>query len=155
MRGSVINLTATREGRGKIEGVIDDTSKPGTFMEVVPAPSSTPGGRQHYRARSQTAGAKGPLWLLDFDGDQGKTVTDAYVNGTRCFIIEVLRGDEVNCLLGDVVGTADKVTLGDSFGINNNGKLIANSSYTSVPFQALESLPALTADTLVYGIILE
>ena len=147
-KGQDILLSTNPYGKFE-ECIISGTPYPGMCMELVP--NTTPiGGRQTFRARSQTAGAKGPVAVLLPDRDGGKTSTTQYASGDRGFLYWPVAGDELNMLLGDVAGTADKVTEGDLFGINNNGKLIANNSYTSTPFAARESLPALTADTLVY-----
>jgi hypothetical protein len=151
------------------EGVINDTSKPGTFVEQVPATAGQ-GGRLQFRARSRSAGAAGPVAILLEDNNQGfagigtgtavvsggVTVPaspapgPAYVSGTRCRVYWPAEGEDLNAILGDVAGTGDIVTQGDLFGINNNGKLIANSSYASAPFQAQETLTGATGDELIW-----
>jgi hypothetical protein len=143
-------IIVSSEPRGVFdEGVIDDTSKPGTLMEMVPNAAFV-GGRPTWRASSHAAGAKGPVVVLLPDQLQGKTATDAYVAGTRCFLYWPVAGENLNLLLGDVAGTGDIVTQGDLFGSTTTGKIIRNSSYTSAPFQAMESLAAATADALVW-----
>lgn len=166
------NIVITAEPRGQfLEGTITDTSVPGTVMEVVPADAGI-GGRKKYRAASHAAGAKAPIYVLLPDYMQGKlgvggleagavsggvtqganyaAVGDAYVANTRCFLYAPLMSEELNLVLGDVAGTADSVAIGDLFGVNNNGKLIANSSYTSAPFQAMEAMSNVSADTMLW-----
>lgn len=147
-RGSQILIQGEPEGVWE-EGTITDTSKPGTCMEEVPATAYS-NGRPSYRARSAAAGAKGPVIVLLPDTLQGKTASDAYVSGTRCFLYFPVAGEHLNMLVGDVTGTGDTIAIGAKFGVNNDGKLKADSAYTSAPFEAQEALTALTADTLVW-----
>ncbi len=169
-RGTSIVVSADPKGHFD-EGIIQDTSVPGTLMEMVPT-TAPAGGRFNYRARSQAAGAVGPICVLREDVFQGKlgvgaitpsvtsggvtkvggygAVGDAYVSGTRCFLYWPIAGEELNLVLGDVAGTGDKVTQGDLFAVNNNGKLIADSSNNDAPFQALETINPITADTVVW-----
>lgn len=132
-----------------LEGIISGTPKPGTIMQIKAA--TTPvAGRFTYEARSTTAGSKGLIAVLLKDSLQGKTETDAYVSGTRGFLYCPLMGEDLNCLVGDVAGTADDVAIGDLFGVNNDGTLKANSSYTSAPFAALEVVTDPTAAYLLW-----
>jgi hypothetical protein len=148
MRGSQILIQGEPQGTWD-EGTITDTSKPGTVMEEVPG-TAYANGRPSWRARALTAGAKGVVAVLLPDTLQGKTATDAYVSGTRCFLYFPIAGENLNMLVGDVTGTGDTIAIGAKFGINNDGKLKADSTYTSAPFEAQETLTALTADTLVW-----
>ena len=150
MRGSKILLNANAHGLRE-EGTITDTSKPGTLMERVPATASV-AGRFSYRACSATAGAKGPRVVLLENWVQGKIYSDAYAANERCFLYWPVAGDELNLILGDVAGTGDAaIAIGDVFGVNNDGKLKRNSSYTSTPFEALEAVSAgLAADYLLW-----
>lgn len=109
-------------------------------------------GRGTWQVSQLTTGAKQlPLAILLEDDNQGAIFSTAYVSGTRCRMYVPIGGEEINMLLGDVSGTGDIVTIGDLFGIETaTGKIKANSSYTSTPFQAMESLAALTADAWVY-----
>lgn len=170
-KGSKILITG--EPRGfRDEGYITDTSKPGMCVEIVPA-AALINGHPQWRARSQTAGAVGPIAVLLGDVLQGKlevgavgasvtsggsTITglpgagDAYVANTPCFIYWPLPGEELNMLVGDVAGTADTFAIGDLYGVNNNGKLIKDSSYNDAPFSCIDSSAtgvAATADAIV------
>jgi hypothetical protein len=169
-RGNEIIVSAHPMGKFE-EGIITDTSLPGMFMEMVPATAFV-GGRPSFRARSQSDGALGPICILRGDELQGKlsvgakqsdvtsggvtvkgnlAVGDAYVAGTRCFVYWPVAGEDLNAILGDVAGTGDTVTQGDLFGISSTGFLKADSSYTSAPFQAMETLAgAVTGRTVVW-----
>lgn len=147
-KGNEIIVTA--EPRGTFdEGIITDTSKPGTFMEIVPATAPV-GGRFSWRARSLTAGSKGPLVILLNDSEQGKTSADAYVSGTRCRLYWLCAGEEYNVRVADVAGTADDVAIGDLFGVDATGKAKANAGYASAPLQALEVKTDPTAEYLLW-----
>lgn len=140
-------VIASADPKGKFdEGIITDTSKPGTCMELVPGTAKN-GGRGSFRARSVTAGAKGPICVLLEDDLQGKLITDAYVANTRGRLYWPLPGEELNMLVKDVAGTGDVITTGTTlFGVNNTGTLTRDSSYASAPFLAFETAAALTAD---------
>lgn len=148
MRGTEIIVTSEPQGRFG-EGQITDTSKPGMMVEIVPN-STFIGGHPKYRARSSADGTIGPILVLLADRFQGKLSTDAYSATTQCFVYAPVAEEELNVLLGDVAGTGDIVTQGDLFGVSSAGKLKANSAYASAPFQAMETLAALTADTLLW-----
>lgn len=147
-KGNEIILSAYPQGKF-MEGTITDTSSPGMCVEIVPATAMID-GRPSFRARSLTAGAIGPVAVLLPDSMQGKLATDAYVANTRCFVYYPMAGEELNMLVGDVAGTGDTIAIGDLYGVNNDGKLKANSSYASAPFEAMEASAALTADKLVW-----
>lgn len=143
-------IIVSSEPRGIfMEGTITDTSKPGQLVEIVPNQTFV-GGEPNFRARSQSNGAAGPIFVLLNDDEQGKLSTDAYVANTRCRVYVPLAGEDVNVLLGDATGTGDIVTQGDLFGVSSLGKIIANAGFTSTPFQSMETLPGLSADTLVW-----
>jgi hypothetical protein len=96
-------------------------------------------------------GDKGPVIILLPDSFQGFLATVAYVSGTRGFLYMPIAGEDLNLLVGDVAGTGDIVTIGDLYGVTQNtGKLKVNAAFASAPFQANETLPALTADALVW-----
>lgn len=168
-KGTRIILSAQPKGVFD-ECTISGTPKPGTFMMIVAATALT-NGRPTMKARDLTAGAVGSVAILLEDDLQGfvgvgaansdstsggVTVTGgpapgtAYVAGTRGRVYWPLAGEEFNLILGDVAGTGDTVAIGDLFGINNDGKLKANSSYDSPCFMAMEALTALTGDTMLH-----
>jgi len=129
-----------------MEGIIDDTSLPGTCMEVTPG--STPAsGRQHYRAVQSgvTGNPRGPVIVLT--EDYMFTYTQAYVAGRRCFLYQPLPGDEMNVLFAAQQGTgsADVVTIGERLvievGLGVNGQLaVQNTAGNAAEFQALERI---------------
>lgn len=134
-------------------GVIDDTSKPGTCMEMVTA-TTFQNGRPHWRASSDTVGTKRGICVLVEDWLQGKLVSDAFVSGT--FIPNLYwpaLGEELNLLVANVSGTgsAERVLQGDRLGVSAAGKLILDSSYATRPFQAMEEQRGfITADFLLW-----
>lgn len=150
MKGSKILISANPMGLRE-EGTITDTSKPGTLMEIVPATAFSQ-GRPSYRASSAAAGAKGPRIVLLENWMLGKIYSDAYAANERCYVYRPNAGDEFNLILGDIGGTGDAaIAIGDVYGVNTDGKLIRNSSYTSTPFESQEAVAAgLAADYLLW-----
>lgn len=144
-RGNKIIVSADPQGTF-MEGTVSGTPKPGTLMEIVPATALTRGGRPTFRAKSLTAGSKGPVFVLLEDDLQGFSRDTAYVSGKPCRIYAPIAGEELNLIVASVAGTADDIAIGDLMGIDANGKLHANSSYTSAPFAAMEVITDPTAD---------
>lgn len=144
MKGTEIVLDA--EPRGHFEEcIVYGTPKPGTVMELKAAALAS--GRATYQAATRTTGGKGAVAVLCADHLQGKGHSDAYVSGTRGFLYWPIAGEELNMLVADVSGTADDVAIGDLFGVETvTGKLKANSSYASTPFQAMEVITDPIAD---------
>lgn len=145
-RGSTILL----KGQGRIETVIvSGTPKPGTVMEVETFFSSN--GLHKYRVyQPGTDGERRVIAVLLEDDLQGKLITDAYVSGTLGRVYFPLPGDELNMLLGDVAGTGDDHTAGETLIVDTGtGKLIATTgSPESEPFRLMEAITDPTADTL-------
>ena len=111
-RGNGIIVSANPQGKNK-EGVIDDTSLPGTCMQLVGG-SALQQGRFHYQAAAPgTDGRKTELLILTEDDFQGKLVTAAYVAGTRCKMYVPMPGEEMNLLCGEVAGTGNSYAVGD------------------------------------------
>ena len=132
------------------EFYISSTPKPGVALEIVPA-TALVNGRETMRVITRATGAKGEVIVLTNDSMQGKTYDDAYVSGTRAFGYDPVGGEEMNMRVADVSGTGDDVAIGDLFGIEQNtGKLKANSSYTSAPFSAMETVTDPAADYLLF-----
>lgn len=142
MRGNEILLSADPKGRF-IEGIITDTSKPGTILEIVPG-STLLNGRHKWRASSLAQGRPRAIAVLLEDHLQGKGPTDAYVANTQCFIYFPISGDEMNMLV-DIVGTGTGATVGSSVGelleANPDGHLTLEVSVTApCPFVACENV---------------
>lgn len=146
--------------RGKFEeGIVSGTPKPGTCMEIVPNTAPV-GGRFTWRAWTRNDGAKGPIVVLREDALQGKTTTDAYVSGTRCFLYWPCAGDHLNMLLRYQPGTGTSLNenIGDLLEVDGATGMLQGvgtggptGSHASSPFWLMEDLGvALTANTLVW-----
>lgn len=152
-KGSEVIVSANPQGKF-LEGIISGTPKPGTLVEVKTsvAPVS---GRFTWQAVTRADGAKGIICVLLEDSLQGKLLTDAYVSGTRCRMYCPLAGEELNMLVENQAGTADDIAVGALFGVDQtDGKLVADSSFTSAPFMALEAVTDPVADTLLWTLYL-
>lgn len=148
-KGNSVILTAHPKGTFR-EGYISGTPKPAVCLEVVPA-TALVSGRETFRVVTRASGAIGEINVLDADWMQGKTTSDAYVSGSRCFGYNPVAGEELNMRVTDVAGTGDDVAIGDLFGVEQNtGCIKANSSYASAPFQALEAVTDPAADYLLF-----
>lgn len=119
-KGNTIILSANPQGKF-IEGVIADTSKPGTIMQIQAATEMSNGRPTFIAAAPGTDGKAVVHNVLLEDGLQGKTITDAYVSGTRCFVYVPLPGEELNVIVGEGAGTANTFAIGDRFEINATG----------------------------------
>lgn len=137
-RGNAIILTADPKGVFD-EGIINDTSKPGTFMEIVPATGPT-SGRFTWRARSAANGAKGPVVILLNNWEEGQLATSAYTSGDRCKLYWPLPGDDLNALVAESsgTGTSGENAIGDRLAINTSGMLMAGGSLATQPFYLLD-----------------
>lgn len=149
-RGNTIRVSTVPYG-SFMEGTISTASFPGTLMEIIPNTAFT-NDRPSFRPRSQVAGAAGQTWVLLDDPYQGFLPGTAYTAGTRGFLYNPLSGEEINVLVANGPGTNNPVTQGDLFAVLSNGKLyhVSVGGATSIPFQSMETLPALSADTLVW-----
>src|SRR5262245_23392713 len=120
-RGAAIVINADVKGNWD-EGIVTDTSKPGTHMEIVPAVAPT-GGRFSYRARSAANGAKGPILILVNDWEQGQVATTAMVANTGGHkFYWPLPGDDLNCLVAESTGTgtSGENAIGDKLAVNTS-----------------------------------
>ncbi len=152
-RGNAIIVTSDPKGQFD-EGVITGALKPGTVLQRDPT-VALQGGRHTYKAYDRGADGDRPagaLWILLHDGYQGKTVLDAYVTGTRCFVYSPRPGEQFNLLLADVTGTGDDHTKGEILMVDDGtGKLIATTgSPETESFLLLESFTDPTADQLAW-----
>jgi len=153
MKGQTIILSS--EPRGKFEEFVVasgvTTLLPGMFMRKTTA--ALQNGRASVQVEDAGDGVKGPVCILLEDDLQGvvANTTTAFTAGARVRGYWPVAGEEFNALLGDVSGTGDSVAIHDLFGISSAGKLKANSSYGSIPFEAIEALTigTITADTLL------
>lgn len=134
-----------------LEGTIVGTPLPGTVMEIVPATEPV-NGRFSWRVATPGAdGARMPIVVLMADSPQGKTVSDAYVTGTRGFLYAPAMGETLNMLVADASGTGDTHAIGDLFIVDNTtGKLIATTgSPESEPFKCTETTTNVLTDELL------
>ena len=139
-----------------VEGIINaaETPKPGTIMQYDPSQTRV-GGRLVWKAYSRDADGnrpKGPFVVLTEDIYQGRTMSDAYAAGERCFGVIPLPGCELNLLFGNAAGTADDVVAGELLIVDSGtGKLVptTGSPETEVA-QANEALTDPTADALLW-----
>jgi hypothetical protein len=164
-KGNLIVVRSDPLGRFE-EGVISGTPKPGTCMQVKAATAEALGVRT-FEAVTRATGAKGPICVLMPDYLRGRlgvgaaqafgppAAGDAYADGDRGFLYWPEPGDTLNMIVASVAGTADDVAIGALFGVEQNtGKLKADSSYDSAPFQALEAVTDPTADYMLHVLYL-
>lgn len=114
MLGSEIVLASNPRGIF-IEGTIDDTSTPGTAMEITPG-AAFAGNQPHWRHYQPTADGDPRLCaILLPDSDQGQLFSTAYVSGARCFLYCPLPGEQINVLvaLQPGTGSANAYTIGE------------------------------------------
>lgn len=152
------NIVASGSPRGVFRDVlISGTPYPGMILQMKAAVAEVQ-GKMTYEVRGTTAGSKGEIAVYCPDELQGavgvgaaltpggNALGDIAVTGQIGRVYFPVMGEELNLVVGSVAGTADDVAIGDLFGVNNDGKLKANSSYTSAPFKACEVITDPTAD---------
>lgn len=155
-------IIVSEEPRGRfIEGIITDTSKPGTVMEIDWSESIINNSEFSWEAYGTTAadgirgvaadGDRRVIAVLLEDKMQGKIATDAYVAGGRCFLYVPIAGELLNMLILDISGTGDDLRLADPLIVNDgDGKLIETTGDPeSEPFICLEALTDPVADALL------
>ena len=155
MKGNRIILTPDRGCR--VEGIIDTAESPGTILQLDPTQAVDGGGRFHWVVYNRDADGDrpaGPYIVLCEDFLQGKTVTDAYTAATRAVGFIPWAGCELDLLFKNVSGTADDVTAGNLFIVDDGtGKVIVTTGTPEEePFMALEALTDPSADTLLWSV---
>lgn len=135
-----------------LEGIIGDTSKPGTVMQIKAATVPVGGRHTWIAAAVGTDGLPGIIAVLRPDHLQGKTITDAYVSGTRCFLYCPIAGEEVNVLLDEGAGTSNTIAIGDRFMLDAEDGICVPASGTpsSVPFIAMEAYTNVAGSQLTW-----
>jgi hypothetical protein len=154
-RGSRIVVDTSRRGKTD-EGYIGtgNTPKPGTILQIDPS-VALKGGRPTYilyNADADGGRPKGPFFVLEEDALFGKTVSDAYAAGDRCYVYTPLPGEEINLLVANIAGTGDDHTAGEMLIVDDTtGLMIATtgSPETEVAM-LLETITDPTADTLAW-----
>lgn len=157
-KGNEIIVSAQPRGHFT-EGVIatSNTPYPGTIMQID-ATVATVGGRHTYKIYDRDADGDRPVgafYVLLPDHLRGKTATDAYAAGDRCFLYAPVSGDELNLLIADVVsgtgtGAAADHAAGEILMVDDGtGKMIATTGSPETEVAVLmETLNDLTSDTL-------
>lgn len=132
-------------------GIINDTSKPGTFMQIDS--SVTPvNGRFGWKAAAVGTDGKAILKaILLEDYLQGFTPTTAYVAGTQGQIYFPQEGDEVNARCSEVAGTGNTYAVGDRLMIDAEDGILVPESGSPVETLAvvLEVITQQTGSGLV------
>lgn len=149
--GNEIVVSSEPAGKFK-EGIISGTPKPGTCMQLK-ANVAPIGGRFTYEVYNPGAdGEQREVLVLLADQLQGKTATDAYVDGQRGFLYAPAAGDELNMIVANISGTADDHTIGEMLMIDNGtGKLVVTTGSPEMEsFQLLEAITDPTVDTLAH-----
>ena len=156
MKGSEIIVSGNPKGVF-LEGIIEGTPKPGTVMQIKAA--TEPVGGRHtwvvYAPPDSADGYRfaGPMAVLLPDQLQGKIATDAYVSGDRGSLYVPAAGEDLNMLYKNIGGTSDAFAIGDLMIVDDDsGKIIATTgSVEAEPFVCMETVAAITADTLVWS----
>jgi len=123
MKGRTILVMGQPRGP-RYSGPIGDTSKPGTIMQVKTATEMTNGDPTYIAAAPGTDGVKVVPYILIEDHNQGKTVDDAFVNGTLCEVAALQPGEDFNGRLGEVAGTGNTGAIGDPYMIDAEDGLL-------------------------------
>jgi hypothetical protein len=86
------------------------------------------------------------------DDLQGRTSSDAYAAGERCFLFTPRAGDELNLLVANLSGTADDHAVGEMLIVDDGtGLLIATTGTPETEVAILlEAITDPTADTLAW-----
>lgn len=156
--GNTILINGTDPKGRFLEGIISGTPKPGTCMQVKAATEPV-NGRHTWEVYDVSGAQKDAIpslvAVLLEDSLQGKTVSDAYASGDRCFLYCPLPGDELNMIIADISGTADDYAIGDILQIQDGtGKLedaVAGTAFNySRPFIVMETVTDPAADNLTH-----
>ena len=150
------SILVTGEPKGVyIDGIVSGTPKPGTLMELFT--TATVGGRHTYRVyQPGTDGEQRAVIILLAKELEGGIATAAYVTGDRAMFYCPLPGEEVNVLAKNIGGTStgssDSFAIADVLTVDTGtGKVIATTGTPEMePFQVLETVAEITADTLVH-----
>ena len=126
-KGQDIVVSANPQGRF-IEGIVGDTSAPGTIMQISATVAPVEGRHTWIAAATGTDGKEVLKVVLLPDRLQGRLATDAYVANTRGFLYCWLPGDEVNFLAGEGAGSSNTFNIGDRFIVDaENGILVPDT----------------------------
>lgn len=151
-KGNSIIVSADPKGHRE-GGIIDDTSLPGTIMQVEAA--TEPVGGRHKWIAAAPGGDGIPVMcaVLLEDSKQGKLVSDAYVAGRHGELYWPLPGEDVNVRVGETAGTANSFAIGDRLCINATGGYLipdTGTDYSATLFIVMETVTQVAADSLVW-----
>lgn len=148
-KGNEIVVTSNPKGMF-LEGTIQDTSLPGTIMQIKAATKFVSGRPSWISANVGTNGKQALHAVLLPDNLQGKTTSDAYVSGTRCFLYVPISGEELNVLCG--ISGSVTFAIGDRLMLySGSGILTADSgSPQQTSWVAMEAITVSSAPGLVY-----
>ncbi len=151
-KGNKIVVAAEPQGRMK-DGIVSGTLYPGMAVEIYPAVEPINGLLTYRVCTPGTNGYPSEVAVLVEDELQGVADTVAFTTGRNCRVYYPLFGEEINCLVKNLSGTADTHAIGDLFEIENaSGLLIASTAAavgTKAPYKCIETSTALTADALL------
>lgn len=154
-RGNCIIVTADPKGQFE-EGYVKtgETFYPGMIVQRDPS-VALKGGRHTYKIYAPgTDGEhpRGSYWVVLEDSRVGKTTSDSFAAGERCFLYSPRAGEELNLLVANLAGTGDDHALGEVLMVDTGtGKLIATTGTPeSEVAQLLEAITDPTADTLAW-----
>jgi len=142
-------IIVTSNPRGVfLEGYVNGTPLPGTIMTLDVSEAAN-NGRFTWEPFSPGTGTRAMIAVLLPDSLKGKTETEAYVDGDRCFMYVPCPGEELNVLVQD---SEDAIAVGDLLIVETATGLLLETTGTpeSEPFQALEALGTIAADTLCH-----
>ena len=115
MNGSEIVVTAPKPRGVFVEGTINDTSYPGTAMQIVSGQTFL-GGEPYWQHYAPSADADPRLCaILLADTEQGQLYSTAYAVGARCQVYCPLAGEYVNVIVAPQQGSssANAYTIGE------------------------------------------
>ncbi len=149
-------IVVSADPRGKhLEGLVSGTPKPGTMMQIKAGVDAV-FGRMTWEVYNPSAtGDPRLVAILKEDNLQGKTINDAYVDGTRCFLYVPLEGEEMNVLVKGQAGTgsANAFLVGERLEAEKGtGKFLAEAVSSAISqFTVLEHIDEVpNTDTLVW-----
>lgn len=130
--------------------IISGTPKPGTVMQIKAATEPVEGMFTMEVFNQAGDGTHAETAVLVEDDKQGKTATQAYVDGTVGQVYFPAHGEELNMLFQNQSGTADDIAIGDRFEVDDGTGLMIAEATGTAKFKALETVTDPTADQLVW-----
>lgn len=138
----------------KLTGVANGTIKPGMRVQIDVSEGINANGLFTFEpfdpVGTGTIGNRGAAMMIVLeDAIQGRTISDAYADDELLQVYCPVVGDELLVLLDD---GSDAVAFGDMLISRGDGTFTETTgSVESEPFQALETVGTIAADTLVHA----